>query len=116
MRECFAYIRVSTVKQREQGASLEAQRQAIERYAEHRQLRITRWYEESETAAKRGRSEFTKMLKGLRAGKASGLIVHKIDRSARNLRDWADLADLLDRRLRDAGVDADRHHRAAGLA
>src|SRR5437879_8680229 len=40
------------------------------------------------------------MLKDLRQGKANGLIVHKIDRSARNLKDWADLGELV-----DTGVD-----------
>ncbi|HZU32409.1 MAG TPA: recombinase family protein, partial [Candidatus Angelobacter sp.] len=29
-------------------------------------------------------------------GKASGVIMHKIDRSARNLKDWADLGELID--------------------
>jgi site-specific DNA recombinase len=36
------------------------------------------------------------MLKGLRAGKARGVIIHKIDRGARNLRDWSDLGELID--------------------
>jgi DNA invertase Pin-like site-specific DNA recombinase len=36
------------------------------------------------------------MLKLLRSGKASGVVIHKIDRSARNLRDWADLGELID--------------------
>jgi site-specific DNA recombinase len=36
------------------------------------------------------------MLKHLRNGKAAGVIIHKIDRSARNLKDWADLGELID--------------------
>jgi hypothetical protein len=36
------------------------------------------------------------MLKALRTGKARGVIIHKIDRSARNLRDWSDLGELID--------------------
>lgn len=36
------------------------------------------------------------MLKLLRSGKAQGIVIHKIDRSARNLRDWADLGELID--------------------
>ena len=36
------------------------------------------------------------MLKLLQQGKASGVTLHKIDRSARNLRDWADLGELID--------------------
>lgn len=96
--QCFAYVRVSTVKQGE-GVSLEAQREAIERYAQQHQLIVSRWFEEKETAAKQGRPIFTEMVKLLKEGAASGVIMHKIDRSARNLRDWATVGDL-----QDAGV------------
>lgn len=37
------------------------------------------------------------MLKLLRLGNAKGVIIHKIDRSARNLKDWADLGELIDK-------------------
>ena len=40
------------------------------------------------------------MLKLLRQEKAQGLIIHKIDRSARNLKDWADLGEMI-----DAGIE-----------
>jgi DNA invertase Pin-like site-specific DNA recombinase/uncharacterized Zn finger protein (UPF0148 family) len=59
-------------------------------------LTISRWFEERETAAKRGRPIWNEMLKLLRTGKAQGVVIHKIDRSARNLKDWADLGDLID--------------------
>ncbi len=92
----FSYIRVSTVRQGQTGTSLAEQREAIRRYAERHNLSIVGEYEERETAAKRGRPVFDEMLCALRAGKASGVIVHKVDRSARNLKDWADLAELID--------------------
>ena len=95
MTPVFGYIRVSTAKQGE-GVSLVEQKDAIARYAEQRGLTVTQWFEEKETAAKRGRPVFGAMLKKLRRDKAAGLVVHKIDRSARNLRDWADLAELMD--------------------
>lgn len=59
-------------------------------------LTISRWFEERETAAKKGRPVWSEMLKLLRNGKAQGVIIHKIDRSARNLKDWADLGDCID--------------------
>jgi DNA invertase Pin-like site-specific DNA recombinase len=93
----LAYIRVSTVKQGERGASLTEQKGAIEAYAARNDLSIVGWFEEMETAAKRGRRIFSQMMGQLTDGKADGLIIHKIDRSARNLRDWADLGDLIDR-------------------
>lgn len=96
MNSYLGYIRVSTAKQGE-GVSLEAQKEAISRYAERYGFQIARWFEELETAAKRGRPVFNQMLKLLRLQKARGVIMHKIDRSARNLKDWADLGELIDK-------------------
>jgi len=96
MKSYFAYIRVSTVKQGEHGSSLQEQKSAIEAYAARLDLRIIRWFEETETAAKQGRREFTKLTNLLRKNRASGVIIHKIDRSARNLKDWAGLGELID--------------------
>ena len=59
MKSHFAYIRVSTVKQGEHGCSLDEQRSSIEAYAVRHSLRISEWFEETETAAKQGRREFT---------------------------------------------------------
>ncbi|MEM8484449.1 MAG: recombinase family protein [Bacteroidota bacterium] len=95
----FAYTRVSTVKQGE-GVSLLEQKEAILRYANQNALTITRWFEEKVTAAKQGRPEFSQMLRELRKGTAAGVIMHKIDRSARNLKDWAELGELM-----DSGID-----------
>ena len=96
----FSYIRVSTLKQGQNGTSLTEQRAAIYRYAERFGLKIVREFEEKETAAKSGRPVFLQMISGLRRGAARGAIIHKIDRSARNLKDWADLGTLI-----DAGVE-----------
>lgn len=95
MTTCYGYTRVSTVKQGE-GVSLEAQREEISRYADRHGLTISRWFEEKETAAKSGRPIFNQVVRELKAGRADGLIVHKIDRSARNFRDWAIVGDLAD--------------------
>lgn len=96
MTTCFGYTRVSTVKQGE-GVSLEAQKDEIIRYAEKHGLTISRWFEEKETAAKSGRPIFNKVVKDLLDHKAQGLVVHKIDRSARNFRDWAQIGELADK-------------------
>lgn len=99
MKTCFGYVRVSTQKQGE-GVSLEAQRDAIEQFAVRNDIRISQWFEEKVTAAKKGRPLFNKMIGLLRSGKAQGVVMHKIDRSARNFADWARIGDLS-----DAGVD-----------
>ena len=36
------------------------------------------------------------MMQLLKSQKADGVIIHKIDRSARNLKDWAVLGDMID--------------------
>lgn len=100
MKSYFTYTRVSTQKQGEKGVSLHEQKDAIAHYAKSNGLTVCEWFEERETAAKRGRPIFSLMLARLRKGEAQGVIIHKIDRSARNLKDWADLGELIDQ-----GVD-----------
>ncbi len=92
----FSYVRVSTQRQGQLGTSLTEQQTAIDRYAQRFNLKVVNQYEERETAAKQGRPVFLEMLKALRQGKGDGIIIHKIDRSARNLKDWADLGSLID--------------------
>lgn len=97
MKKYFGYIRVSTTKQGEQGSSLQEQRAAIETYAQRHGFLIIEWFEEQETAASQGRPVFCRMLRALDRNAATGVITHKIDRSARNLKDWARIGDLIDR-------------------
>lgn len=95
----YAYTRVSDARQGE-GVSLKQQIEAIDRYAVKQSLTIAERFEEKKTAAKHGRPVFSKMLRLLKGGKASGVLMHKIDRSARNLKDWAELGELI-----DAGIE-----------
>ena len=98
-RKYFSYIRVSTQRQGQHGTSLAEQQAAIERFASSWNLPIVKRFEERETAAKQGRPVFLEMLKELKKRQADGVIIHKIDRSARNLKDWADLGTLIDNGL-----------------
>lgn len=110
MKHVFAYIRVSTVRQGEKGSSLQEQRSAIDAYAKRNGVEILQWFVEMETAAKRGRRAFTRMLAALERGAADGVILHKIDRGARNLWDWASLQGLVDR-----GIEVHLAHEALDL-
>ena len=92
MKKVYGILVSQQLKQGE-GVSLVEQKSSIETYALKNNLQIVDWFEEKETAAKRGRPVFTKMLKLLTKRKANGVIIHKIDRSARNLTDWADLVN-----------------------
>ena len=96
MKKFFSYLRVSTQKQENTGTSLEEQREAIKNYALRNNIEIIKEFKEAETAAKKGRPIFNRMISELKRGKADGVIIHKIDRSARNLRDWANLGEIID--------------------
>jgi DNA invertase Pin-like site-specific DNA recombinase len=95
MKVFYGYVRVSTPKQG-LGVSLQEQRAAIEAFSARQGARISEWFVVRETAAHRGRPVFGRMLRLLRARRADGVVMHKIDRSARNLKDWADLGELID--------------------
>lgn len=99
MKQLFAYIRVSGKKQTE-GVSLPEQRAIIKAYADRIGATIIEWFEETRTAAKAGRPVFARMTTLLRAGKAEGVIIHKLDRGTRNFRDWAEIDELI-----ESGVD-----------
>jgi site-specific DNA recombinase len=99
MKQLFAYIRVSSKKQKE-GVSLPEQRAIIKAYADRIGATVIEWFEETRTAAKAGRPVFMRMTTLLRAGKAEGVIIHKLDRGTRNFRDWAEIDELI-----ESGID-----------
>lgn len=76
MKSCFGYVRVSSKKQGE-GVSLEAQKDAINRFAAANNITITRWFEELQTAAKSRRPVFSEMVRALKKGAADGVVMHK---------------------------------------
>lgn len=95
MKSCFGYVRVSTIKQGD-GVSLQAQKDAIMAFASRNNINVIKWFEEKETAAKKGRPIFNAMVSELKRGKARGVVIHKIDRFARNYTDWGKISDLAD--------------------
>jgi site-specific DNA recombinase len=118
MKSYFAYIRVSTPRQGEEGVSLQEQRRAILEYSTRKSLGISQWFEEQISAAKRGRPLFTRMVALLKQKKAVGVIIHKIDRGSRNLKDWADLGELMDQgvEIHFAHESLDLHSRTGRLS
>jgi site-specific DNA recombinase len=115
--EYIGYIRVSTTKQGE-GVSLEVQQEAIARYAERNAFVVGLWLEEKETAAKRGRPIFTQVIKLLRQRKYRGIILHKLDRGFRNLKEWAEIGELSDQGVEVLFVNEslDLHSRGGRLS
>lgn len=95
VNECVIYTRVSTDEQRQEGYSLPAQLEAAEDFAARNNLRVVARFEEAESAAKTGRPEFGRMLRFfVDHQQVRTVVVHKLDRLARNFRDLADIEDL----------------------
>lgn len=84
----LGYIRVSTDKQADEGYSLEAQRQDIERYCELYNLELIDIIaDEGESAGTLERPGIERALGILKSEVAEGLVVAKLDRLTRNVKD-----------------------------
>lgn len=90
----IAYLRVSTDKQAERGVSLDAQRAKVAAYAALYDLELVDVIVDSGASAKTlDRPGLTRALDQLRAGKASALLVVKLDRLTRAVRDLCELVE-----------------------
>ena len=94
-----AYLRVSTDKQADRGISLDAQRARVTAYAELFELDLVAVEVDAGLSAKSlDRPGLDGALGRLRSGEADALLVVKLDRLTRSVRD---LCDLVDRYFRD---------------
>lgn len=90
----IAYIRVSTESQADGGVSLEAQREQLEAYAKGTRLQLVDIVEDAGRSAKTlKRPGLQLALERLKNGEADGLLVVKLDRLTRSVRDLATLID-----------------------
>jgi len=92
----IGYLRVSTARQKDEGYSLETQREAIQRYCQAHSHELISLEEESESAIKT-RPVFQRVKERVLNGKADGLIIAKLDRLGRSVRDLANIAEELRR-------------------
>lgn len=89
-----AYIRVSTDKQADHGVSLEAQRAKVEQFAGLYELDLVSIeIDAGESAKSLNRPALQRALAMLKSGKAEALLVVKLDRLTRSVRDLCDLVD-----------------------
>jgi len=90
-----AYVRVSTDKQAEHGVSLDAQRAKVEAYAGLYDLELVAVEVDAGASAKSlsGRPALDRALAMLEAGEADALLVVKLDRLTRSVRDLGELVD-----------------------
>lgn len=89
-----AYLRVSTDKQADRGVSLDAQRAKVLAYAELYDLELVDVVVDAGLSASNlERPGLQHALSTLKRGKADALLVVKLDRLTRSVRDLADLVD-----------------------
>jgi len=89
-----AYTRVSTIDQASEGVSLALQRQKLEAYAFASGLQVVEWLEDAGLSAKTlERPGLQRALALLEQGQAEGLLVLKLDRLTRSVRDLGDLVE-----------------------
>jgi DNA invertase Pin-like site-specific DNA recombinase len=84
MRAAIGYIRVSTAKQGRSGLGLEAQQEALRRFAEAEGFAFTETFTEVESGKDDNRPELAKALEQARKAKAP-IIVAKLDRLSRDV-------------------------------
>ena len=99
MKNYLALARVSSEEQ-EHGFSLDIQEDALREWAAKNSGNILKMYRVAETAHKsEKRKTFHEMIDYARKkkDKIDGLLFYKVDRAARNMKDWIDLVDLRDK-------------------
>lgn len=95
-KKCILYCRVSSKEQEEKGYSLEAQEKLLKDYACRNDFSIVKTYKISESASgKLIRKTFSEMLVYTKKNKLNLILVEKIDRLTRNLRDAAIISDWI---------------------
>lgn len=94
------YVRVSTVGQNEAG-----QRREIERWLKGNGITDTRWYVDKATGTNLARPQFERLQADIFNGEIGTVVVWKLDRLSRSLRDGLNvLADWCDRGIRVVSV------------
>jgi len=94
--DVYGYCRVSTLEQAEMGDSIDTQKNKIIEFAKKHDLNILNIFCDlgvSGAVPPHLRPEMKKLLLNLEAGNAQGLIIHKIDRLSRSIKDFINLID-----------------------
>lgn len=96
-KQFIAWARVSSARQKKEGFSLEDQEHRLNDFAKRLGGSVVKLFKIAETASKREERsifrEFTTYVKRS-SRRLAGMLFVKVDRAARNLRDWADLEAL----------------------
>ena len=93
------YIRVSTEDQAKDGFSIHAQREKLTKYAEANDWDIFDYYVDDGISGKNleDRPEITRLLKDVEDGKINNILIYKLDRLTRSVRDLIYLIELFEK-------------------
>jgi len=99
-KKYLAYARVSTKEQEAVDNSIPTQKKIIQEFADRKGYEIIKFYQEAKSGYKKNtnRKEFEEMLNHLAQDEIEGVIFHKVDRSSRNMRDFAKLEKYIDKK------------------
>ena len=99
MKKTAIYIRVSTEKQVQEGDSIPAQRNALVKYInDHNDMILTAEYVDDGVSGTRDdRTEFQKMLQDVKDGSIDVILVTKLDRLHRSLKNFLSMQEILDK-------------------
>ena len=99
MKRAGCYIRVSTDRQAQEGDSIPAQRAALEDYIKKHpdMVLIDEYLDDGISGTREDRDEFQRMLSDVKAGKIDLILVTKMDRLHRSLRNFLNMQDVLDK-------------------
>lgn len=90
------YCRVSSDRQAKEGDSIPAQLDALHKYAkEHKYTVVGEFIDDGISGTKNDREELQRMLSEVRAGKIELILVTKMDRLHRSLRNFLNMQDFL---------------------
>lgn len=94
----FGYIRVSTDKQADYGVSLEVQRQKVQAMAVVQGAELVGIIEDSESGKSLDRPGMKRLLAMIDRGEVDVVVIAKLDRITRSVKDLADLLEKFSRR------------------
>lgn len=94
------YIRVSTSEQCLHGLSLQSQREALISYAQAHNMQVVDVYADEGITARKAlnkRLQFQRLIKDVQAGKIDLILVTKLDRWFRNIKDYHNTQEILEK-------------------
>ncbi len=96
MKKVAIYTRVSTIEQAREGYSLEAQRETLERFVRGKGWTIADVYEDGGySGGSIDRPSLKRLLKDVEGGKVDAVVVWKLDRLTRSVRDFYRVFEVL---------------------